>query len=301
MDALINFGHELIITIQAWRTPFLDVLFQSITWLGSEDFMLLLLLVLWWAVDKRLAMRLLPLAIVAIWLGLWIKEILDQPRPFDPRVAILTTEESFGFPSVHSLIGVVIWGFLSFYLRRRWMLWAAGVLAFAIGLSRIYLGIHFPHDVVGGWLLGLLLLISYAALLPRLAAAWAHYSLPMQIGLGVALSTAMLLLFNQDPDARALTGFATGVAIAAPIEQHRVRFVAWIGLLWQKIARLVLGIVVVFALRIGLKALLPDAVLADVLRYALLAIWVTGAAPWIFVMLRLTPHSRQRTATAQTS
>jgi membrane-associated phospholipid phosphatase len=290
METLIDVGHDLIVAIQTWRNPFLDRLFHLLTFLGDENFLVVLLVAFWWVIDKRLAMRLLPLAVFAIWFSLFAKVLFGQPRPFDTRIVVLVSDYRLGFPSTHAVIGVVVWGFLACYYRRRWIVWAAVILAFGIGLSRVYLGVHFPHDVVGGWLLALGLLLAYWMLLPRFESMLVQRSPLEQIGVGLLLSIGMMLIYWGDADARALTGFLMGAAIAAPLEHHWIGFIARDGLVWQKITRLLLGLAVVFVLRMVLKTLLPDTELADIIRYAILGLWSTGVAPWLFVVLRLAPR-----------
>ncbi len=68
-------------------------------------------------------------------------------------------EPSFGFPSGHSQKAAAIWGMLGLYRRNRIAMLAAGFIILMIGISRLYLGVHFSTDVLAGWLIGFLILI----------------------------------------------------------------------------------------------------------------------------------------------
>jgi membrane-associated phospholipid phosphatase len=97
-------------------------------------------------------------------LNLGLKELFALPRPYDlaPGVApeaasaaARATASGYGFPSGHTQSAATFGFFLAFRWRRRWLLGAALAATLLVGLSRIYLGVHFPADVAGGALAGL--------------------------------------------------------------------------------------------------------------------------------------------------
>ena len=114
----------------------------------------------------------LPLTAVTVWaadlLALGLKAAIDRPRPFvrfpvpEPLVGVVLGSS---FPSGHSATSFAGAALLSRFLPGRWPI--LFVLALAIAFSRVYLGVHYPTDVVGGAILGLLV----ATALPRLAAS----------------------------------------------------------------------------------------------------------------------------------
>lgn len=114
----------------------------------------------------------LPLTAVTVWtadlLALAIKAAIGRPRPFvlfpEPAPLIVGVLGD-SFPSGHAATSFAGAALLSRYLPGRWPV--LFVLAVAIGFSRVYVGVHYPSDVVGGAILGMLV----ATALPRLAAA----------------------------------------------------------------------------------------------------------------------------------
>jgi membrane protein DedA with SNARE-associated domain/membrane-associated phospholipid phosphatase len=96
----------------------------------------------------------------ALGLAPLIKLIVQRPRP---EISPVLDVGGFAFPSGHATTSTIVFGALAFVLTRRlswgadvWIWAGAGVASFLIGFSRIYLGVHWPTDVVGGWVLGLL-------------------------------------------------------------------------------------------------------------------------------------------------
>jgi len=165
------------------RAPWLTSLAKALTWLGSS-------IVLWpvvviagvglWRWRRHWLPAVLPaLALAGAWAGsLLIKGLVGRPRP--PAADRLTVVHSWSYPSEHAAQALATWGMLALMLMagrsaRARMLLAAGaaLIAFVVGLTRLYLGAHWMTDVLGGWALAgvwdCLLIICYL-LAPRVAA-----------------------------------------------------------------------------------------------------------------------------------
>lgn len=87
-----------------------------------------------------------------------LKLAFSRPRPL--LMAQLAHAGGYSFPSGHAMAGAAIYGALALVAVRRfprqrwWVVGASGLLVFAIGASRVYLGVHYPSDVIAGWALG---------------------------------------------------------------------------------------------------------------------------------------------------
>ena len=122
---------------------------------------LLLLAVL--TIARRFRAALMILINVAGWAGLGntvIKNLVQRPRPTVHR---LVAASSYSFPSGHSITAMLLWGAVivltAYYLANHpvWKTVIIGLASFwilAIGVSRVFVGVHYPTDVLGGWLLG---------------------------------------------------------------------------------------------------------------------------------------------------
>ena len=289
MDSILEWGYDLIRWIQG-MSPALDTLFKAITTLGSEQGFLLVLPLAFWCWDKRRGVRLGLLLLLSAYLNGVLKDLLDQPRPSPARVKVLATETNSGLPSGHAQNSMVVFGYLAAQVRRprTWIL--AGLVIFGVGLSRIYLGVHFPSDVVGGWLVGAGLLALYLWLEPELERNVRSWSWGYKMLLAIAFPLALLLGHANENSARAL-GIVLGFMAGWLMELRWVGF-STKGSLAQRALRFVVGGVVLIAVWLSSRALLPSepettAVVFRLLRYILVGVWASLGAPWLFVRLGL--------------
>ncbi|UCF93464.1 MAG: phosphatase PAP2 family protein [Desulfobacterales bacterium] len=159
-----------------------------------------------------------------------------------------------------------------------------------IPLSRIYLGVHFPTDLVGGYLVGALLLTLYIPLLPRAETWLAQKGLRWQIGAALGGPTLMLACNpGHNRYGLAIAAVLMGCACGLVLERRWVHFSSG-GPWWQRGLRFLLGMTVLgglsAGLRLGLDGLEPEW-LAGFVRYVCLGLWVAWGAPWVFVRLKL--------------
>ena len=291
MAGILDWGVRVILWLQQF-SPALDLPFKAFTFLGEEEFFMLLLPLLYWSLERRTAMRLAFLYLFSAWVNAVAKVLGGQPRPFQyaPRVPALVDATGEGFPSGHTQSATVVWGYLASQFRMTWVWVLAGALLVLIPLSRIYLGVHFPTDVLGGYAIGALLLWLYLRFEPRAEAWLGSKGMFWQMALVVVVVGILALLSPANSqDTTSAAGVLMGMGVGFVLEGKWVRFDSggdWI----RRLLRFACGGVVVFALRFGLKAafaaLQPETVFRFV-RYALMGLWVSLGAPWAFVKLRL--------------
>ncbi len=294
-----------------WLTP----VFTVVTFLGDEEFYLLVFPLLYWAVSRRLGVRLGVMMLVSAGVNSLFKLAWATPRPsfLAPELGRVT-ETSFGLPSGHAQNAAAIWGLLAASLRQWWVRVGLIALILVIGWSRIHLGVHFLEDMLVGWLVGGLLLAAFLLLEPRVRSWLARQGTVEQSLTAVVASLAFIapasLLAGrlegrrfpwpglEDPEtliavshtvtpAAALAGFVVGLALltARGGFDHR-------GALGQRVLRVAVGLVGVVVLWQGLGAVFPggeaplDLVLRY-LRYGLVGAWVGGLAPLLFLRLGL--------------
>jgi membrane-associated phospholipid phosphatase len=296
------------------------------SFLGSEEFFILALPVLYWSVDAALGLRVGVILLVSGGVNDLFKLAFHSPRPYwvSADVKALSAETSFGLPSGHAQISVSVWGMAAAFLRRAWA-WALAIfLMLMIGLSRPFLGVHFFMDVFAGWLLGAALLWLFLRYWQPVA-DWARQQSFGRQALVAFLASLAIVLLNAlflsawQEEGQAVLRDWTAMAARASVEELPAPLslsgaltnagtlfgllagVAWMtprggwqasGPAWKRVVRYLVGLVGVFLLWYGLGALFPrgESLLPYVLRYiryALLGLWVSAGAPQIFTKLKL--------------
>jgi membrane-associated phospholipid phosphatase len=310
----------------AWLGPIM----RTISLLGTEDFFLLIMPVIFWSLDSALGIRLGYLILSSSSVNGWIKLVFQGSRPywFDARVKGLANESSFGFPSGHTQSATVIWGRLAAWTKRSWFWAVACIIILLVGLSRIFLGVHFISDVIGGLIIGILFLILFLLLEKPIAKWWSGRRLGWQIIFGFLSSLVFILiewlitrsLHSWQLPAEWLVNATRDYPLAPPnpIDISGAFTVAgtWFGLTagisWImhrggftvakepafKVFSFLVGLIGVLAIRMGLDLVFPDSVNwigfgFRYLRYTLVGFWVAGLAPFIFISLKWASKSNQ--------
>ncbi len=295
MDATWQWGLELIRTIQLVQGPALDAFFKVVTFLGEEEFFLFLVPLIFWCVDFTVGARLAFTFIIATYCNGALKDIFAHPRPFvlDPTVRLHHHGATgYGAPSGHSQSAVVVWGVLATQFRKRWLWIVAISLMILIGFSRVYLGVHFPTDVLGGWTVGAVILAAFVVLGPRIEVWLKGVGLAVQLALAVG-SALVLALVYPGPISSVLTSVAVlaGMGVGLALYGQMLSFDAG-GSMWLRVKRFLVGVVGLVFCYFGLKIVFPGEgeplyAAMRVVRYGLLGVWITFGAPWLFVRLKL--------------
>ena len=288
------------------------------SFLGRIEFYLVIIPFIYWVIDKRLGIRALLILIAVDLVSASFKLLLHQPRPYwIGGVRDLAEESSYGIPSSHASDSLAVGGYLAYRSRQTWFRLAIVIVLFFIGLSRLYLGVHFLHDVLFGWLIGAVVL-WIAALRSHQIAAWARSkTLSAQIAIGFVVSGIVIVLGilirsiisgTPDPaswssfstDARSIThsftlaGALFGAITGYSLMRSQANFHPAID--WGKRgSSYILGVIglllIYFGLDIAFGMIAADETIAGYalryIRYALATFWVTFGAPWIFLKLRL--------------
>jgi undecaprenyl-diphosphatase len=299
LESLVPWGTEVLVQIQSASAPWVISLFALVSALGGEPFYVILLPLVYWGIDRRMGVGLGCLSLSSAWLNSAIKYIFAIPRPSDPRLDIQYPETSPSFLSGHAQGAAVNWGYLAVHVRNTVFRVVAILLIVAIGFSRMVLGVHYPQDVIAGWLVGLVLLALFVWAEP-VAGRWiSGQHVAVQVALAIAIPLLMIFVHPADteglyPAEGAITPAASlmGLGIGVIMERAWVRFTtdgAW----GRRILRLVVGLAIVGILYLGPSLILPEDMphgleaTVRLVRYALLGWAVAFACPWLFVRLGL--------------
>lgn len=147
---------------------------KFITNFGGAIFVISLTTILFFVIkDKKIGISIITnLGIVTI-LNQIIKFIMQRPRPTEFRII---EETGYSFPSGHSMVSMAFYGYLIYliyrYIKNKYIKWSLivllSILICLIGISRIYLGVHYTSDVLGGFLLSISYLVVYISLIKKI-------------------------------------------------------------------------------------------------------------------------------------
>lgn len=327
MDALLQLEIQINLFLQhlgSWLT----LPFSAITELGGEYFYLIAMPALYWCVDAALGFRLGVMLVLTNVSNGYLKELFHSPRPFwvDSKVKALATETSFGLPSGHSQNAAALWGTLAGHFKKKWATIASVLIIFLIGLSRLYLGVHFTRDVLSGWLIGALLVGLYFWL-EKPIAKWIG---PKPISFKILLSFFASVLFiaggllvtalagkwvlpsewinnsisalGVAPNPYDIEGYFTisgvwfGFTAGYAWWQAKKGTIKVQGTLGKRALRFLVGMVGILVLYLGLKLIFPESPAwlglgLRYVRYGLIGLWVTALAPLLFEKMHLSAYA----------
>jgi membrane-associated phospholipid phosphatase len=156
---------HLTLELQSAESDILTLVMTWISWLfGDWRASILVILtgsLVWWKLGRREGL-LVPLAGLFSLLGYSIKALISRPRPTPEDVQVMVAEANYSFPSSHAFFTSIFLGILAYLLfthlkKKRWKYLSLTVLALLVllvGASRVYLGVHWTSDVLGGYIYG---------------------------------------------------------------------------------------------------------------------------------------------------
>jgi uncharacterized membrane protein YuzA (DUF378 family) len=136
-------------------TPLLDIIFKVLSDIGSQPVYLFISLLIFWCYERKMGIRMIYVILFSGYIALLAKTLFGMPRP--PEYLHKVTENEFGFPSGHALVSSGFWGYMGLRIRNIPVIIAGAIAIFLVSLSRIYLGVHYPGDVAGGIVFGIII------------------------------------------------------------------------------------------------------------------------------------------------
>lgn len=157
-------GHSFFFFLNSWHYPFLDTFFMYVTFLGDGLFVPILFILLLLCKRHLLGIQLLVSFLASGLLAQACKHIFQAPRPkacidltvYNNFIEGVTHSGWNSFPSGHTTTVFAIATILALHCKKKSILIGYLLIAILVGYSRIYLGHHFPEDVLAGASLGLI-------------------------------------------------------------------------------------------------------------------------------------------------
>ncbi len=293
---------EFLYLLESIRVPGLNEFMLLITKLGEETAFLVAALIVFWCVDKRKGYYLMTVGFIGTMANQFLKLWFRVPRPWvlDENFTILEQAREaatgYSFPSGHSQSSVGTFGAIAHSGKNKWVKGVCIAICVLVPLSRMYIGVHTPADVLVGSFMALVLVFGLKGITEEKKEKW----MPVLIGIMLAMALGLLLFVTRYPfpadvdthnlksgikNAYTMIGCIAGIAVVYPLEKKYVRFetkAIW----WAQILKVVLGLVAVLAVKEGLRAPL-DAIFAGhmvsrAVRYFLIVAVAGGLWPLTF-------------------
>ncbi|WP_195468948.1 phosphatase PAP2 family protein [Clostridium sp. D43t1_170807_H7] len=272
---------EILRHIQSIANPFFDFIFQIITICGEQVVLISIISIIYWTLDKKFGEYIAYAVLTSVLLNNTIKDIFKMKRPIGEegiRTLREQTATGYSFPSGHTQSASSFYGAMAIYLKKRVMYIIATVMIILVGFSRLYLGVHYPKDVIVGGILGVLTSLVCYKLYNRFENKMLLYVITFVIFIPA-------LTFAHSADFIKGMGTYLGFIIGIYIEKKYVNF-STEGSKGNKIIRVLLGVLILLVLQVGLKVLLPSGTIFSFIRYSLISLIGIGVYPMAFKKLK---------------
>lgn len=287
---------QILLFFASIQTPVLDTIVQFITMFGEEYITVAIITFMYWNISKKKGFCTCMSMISASQVMSLTKAIVRFPRPWKVIDGLSSVRQStatgYSFPSGHTSNAAATLSSVAVSFKKRWLSILCAVMIVLVGLSRLYLCVHWPMDVACGLLIGIgstmLLYNKIANLFDDKAQSEKIISFVALFSTLLWIILALLLQFT-NIDAEAFTTFAKNVAMASGVsigfvwERKKTDYTVEDGHWKRKILRFVLGIagaVIILPLsKILLKQVNLYCPITAILRYALVTLWASGIFP----------------------
>lgn len=265
---------ELLYLLEKIRLPGLNEFMLLITRLGEETAFLVIALIVFWCVDKRKGYFIMSVGFIGTMANQIMKLAFRIPRPWvlDENFTILEeareAASGYSFPSGHTTSAVGTFGGIAAFAQRKWVRWVCVAIAFLVGFSRMYVGVHTPYDVAVGALTSIALIFVLRPVTLKGGDKQMKILIAVMLLISIGqLAFVELYPFPSDVDvhnlqsgvknAYTMIGCLVGVAVVYLAERRWVNFdtkAVW----WVQLIKVGVGLILVLAVKEGTRGLLDS-------------------------------------------
>ncbi len=290
---LIDSSINTVLFFQHHATAFLDAVFTFITILGEQEVFIAVICFVFWNISRESGITMGVTLLLSTMSNIILKLIWQVPRPYRVIASVqgkrLTTAGGYALPSGHTQSAATFYLQLNSTVNKRWYALVAVILPLLVGLSRIYLGVHWPLDTALGYLLGFCFAIYIYPLIYRFYATGSRRQLLSLIG-AISFAAVSLVLIQLEPtsadaaenviDLLKTTSLTAGLLTAIWAADF-TQVPGTGGNPGIKVTRYLVGLLTTLIILAGSKLVLPDTSAMTALRYFLTGIWAFGAYPYL--------------------
>ncbi len=298
---------ELLYFLEDLRNPVLDFLMQLLTHLGEETVFMAVAMLFLWCIDKAEGYYLLTVGFLGTQLNQLLKVTFRIERPWvkDPKFTVVESAvpeaTGYSFPSGHTQSAVGTFGSIARWTKRRWLRILSIAACILVPITRMYLGVHTPWDVLASVALSLILIFALYPLFGKLTAhkrgmhillisllIWSIGQVFFMEFFPFPASANGEELFSGLKNAYKMLGAVAGFTVVYELDRRYIRYETG-GCWWVQLLKWIPGL----ALSVGLKELcylafdfLPGEVLHRMVAYFVLVIFAGAVWPLTFKYIR---------------
>ena len=288
---------EFLRFLEGIRTPIGDAFFSTVTHLGEETIFILVGLLFFWCINKKQGYFILSVGFLGTIINQFLKLTFRIPRPWvrDPEFTIVESARAeatgYSFPSGHTQSAIGVFGSIARITSHKLLRTLCILACVLVPLSRMYLGVHTPADVIVSTIVALLLIFILYPVINKIADSpkgMRLFLLTMTLLSGAFLIYVSVFPFPADIDphnmesglknAYTLLGAIAGMIVVYIVDERWLHFsteAVW----WVQMIKVIFGLGIVLAAKSGLKAPI-EALLGNLIgravRYFLVVV-VAGA------------------------
>ncbi len=276
-----EFQLDILRALQEWINPAFTFIFNFFTLFGEELIAIAVIGFIYWCKNKETGKKIGITVLFSICVNNILKGIFMVERPKEIEgIKLLKPSTATGtsFPSGHSQSASAVFYSIAFKLKRKWFYVLSTVIVLLVMLSRLYLGCHFPLDVIVGALLGFIIAFILSKVFDKVK------NTNLLFIVLILIVTPFIFIFKSD-DAFKMYGAITGTVLGFFIEERFVKFTQH-KIIWKNSVRLILGVLIAFGL-LQTKKLLPLEPFFYFIRYFVTTLIAIAIYPMLFKMLKI--------------
>ena len=260
------------------RGEALNGIFEVITITGEVALLGGIVALVYWCVNKKVGQSLGFMMLFSMLGNGFIKNMVKAKRPFELGIVEglrQHTATGYSFPSGHTQSATTFWAALMIHIKTKGIYYIGTLMIVLTGLSRLYLGVHWPVDVLAAMVLG----VAFTVIGQYLFQKGEKLGMASLLVVCLMIGSTLLLKFDQNymKTVAGLIGYIGGVAL----ERRYINFKTEASLKIQ-IVKVVIGFGGLMVLAVGLKMLLPQLAPFNFVRYMALTMWIIAGAPYVF-------------------
>lgn len=286
---------------QSIRNPILNVVFLIFTISTELPVLVLFTAAMYWCINKKYGQKILFALVGNITLNTGVKEFVRAPRPIGIEgidSLHTSTATGFSFPSGHTQSATTFWVSIMTIFKNGWVYILGTIMILGIGISRLYLAVHWPTDVFYGWIFGIIFTIFLGKVFDYVDNNKAYGVLFL-----VLIPFVVTAFLINSTEYIKILGLLTGFVLGYIVEDKFIQFET--GQTKKRINfstranksrknriiinsyRFIIGISTLALAYVGLKYVMPSGYIFDYIRYTIVVFYAVAGVPAIFKIINL--------------